>query len=370
MPSIRIEAIDTLFFRDGRPFSMGEETFATGIFPPPPSVLYGALRSAYASENGIFDSSSIENETKDLNIKSLYFKSDGDFLFPCPFDIVEAKVKKQTVEENRQERNREIREKTYLVEQLKIEKRPNISNLLSDLEFFYKADKHIESIKNGLFDDTQLYDYLNNSMGNEIKIRKWSDFLKIETKIGIGRENTTKQSQDGNLYRIDMKRILNNVSLNCNFDFDNPDKNSNIKKEGLLKLGGEGKIAKYVTPRNRDVFDFDSSKIIFSGNCFKLYLATPAFFANGYFPDIGKTLGIKAKLLALCTDRAINIGGFDMVKKEPKTMLKAIPAGSIFCFETDEEGINIIKQSQGISISEISNEYIKQGYGIAYFGNF
>lgn len=44
---ISLEAIDTLFFRDGKPFTMGEDNFASGIFPPAPSVLYGALRSAY-----------------------------------------------------------------------------------------------------------------------------------------------------------------------------------------------------------------------------------------------------------------------------------------------------------------------------------
>jgi CRISPR type III-B/RAMP module-associated protein Cmr3 len=43
---------DTLFFRDGRPFSMGTETWATSIFPPYPSTVYGAIRSWLIFEKG------------------------------------------------------------------------------------------------------------------------------------------------------------------------------------------------------------------------------------------------------------------------------------------------------------------------------
>ena len=44
---ISIKPFDCLFVRDGKPFSMGDEVWASGIFPPPPSVVYGALRTAW-----------------------------------------------------------------------------------------------------------------------------------------------------------------------------------------------------------------------------------------------------------------------------------------------------------------------------------
>ena len=47
--TIQLDALDTLFFKDGKPFSLGEETWADGIFPPPPSVVYGATRTALIS---------------------------------------------------------------------------------------------------------------------------------------------------------------------------------------------------------------------------------------------------------------------------------------------------------------------------------
>jgi len=47
----KITPLDIVFFRDGKPFSWGEETWAGGIFPPYPSTIYGALRTMWFSEN-------------------------------------------------------------------------------------------------------------------------------------------------------------------------------------------------------------------------------------------------------------------------------------------------------------------------------
>jgi CRISPR/Cas system CMR-associated protein Cmr3 (group 5 of RAMP superfamily) len=41
---------DKLFVKDGRPMSLEDDTAASGLFPPPPSVFFGALRSAVLSK--------------------------------------------------------------------------------------------------------------------------------------------------------------------------------------------------------------------------------------------------------------------------------------------------------------------------------
>ena len=83
---IEITALDTLFFRDGKPFSMGEDTWATGMFPPSPSVIYGMLRTAYAAQNNI-NIKDIIKETEDLKIKSILLKYDKHYIFPYPTDL-------------------------------------------------------------------------------------------------------------------------------------------------------------------------------------------------------------------------------------------------------------------------------------------
>ena len=48
---LELQPLDTLFFRDGKPFNKGEENWADAIFPPFPATIYGALRTAYFNEH-------------------------------------------------------------------------------------------------------------------------------------------------------------------------------------------------------------------------------------------------------------------------------------------------------------------------------
>ena len=47
-----LQANDTFFFRDGRPFTKGDQSEGYSIFPPLPSTILGALRTAYIAEYG------------------------------------------------------------------------------------------------------------------------------------------------------------------------------------------------------------------------------------------------------------------------------------------------------------------------------
>ena len=83
---IEIEALDTLFFRDGKPFSMGEEVWADGVFPPSPSVIYGALRSAYFANNSneLDRANESDDPTSNLEITSIYYRFKNANYLPLP----------------------------------------------------------------------------------------------------------------------------------------------------------------------------------------------------------------------------------------------------------------------------------------------
>lgn len=76
MPTIEIQALDTLFFRDGKPFDMGDDNWAEGIFPPPPSVIYGALRSAYFAEHpeNMALANTDNDPTKEIRINQIFIR--------------------------------------------------------------------------------------------------------------------------------------------------------------------------------------------------------------------------------------------------------------------------------------------------------
>ncbi|WP_276662034.1 type III-B CRISPR module-associated Cmr3 family protein, partial [Syntrophomonas wolfei] len=90
---IEIEALDTLFFRDGKPFSMGQESWAEGKLFPLPSVLYGALRSAYLGQHPecFANLGELDDVTSNLTIRGIYYRLGGNLYLPQPADLVARK---------------------------------------------------------------------------------------------------------------------------------------------------------------------------------------------------------------------------------------------------------------------------------------
>ncbi|MCM8808372.1 MAG: hypothetical protein NC926_10645, partial [Candidatus Omnitrophica bacterium] len=102
---IKISPNDTLFFRSGRPFAMGFETWTDTIFPPYPSTIYGALRTFLIFERGSLREFK-SGKYKDIGtpdkkgtmkiIGPLIFNSENSkTYFPAPLDLVMKKENKK-----------------------------------------------------------------------------------------------------------------------------------------------------------------------------------------------------------------------------------------------------------------------------------
>lgn len=75
-----IEPLDVLLFRESNPFSPGEGSWAKGIFPPLPSTVFQALRSALS-----------KYETKKRNLEFLgafLMDGSGNIWLPAPKDLI------------------------------------------------------------------------------------------------------------------------------------------------------------------------------------------------------------------------------------------------------------------------------------------
>jgi CRISPR-associated protein Cmr3 len=237
--------------------------------------------------------------------------------------------------------------------------------------FTLDSADEVESIEDAVITGSSLKRYLR---GNENKtiIKKLSDTVNFEPKVGIGRDNNTHTTDESKLYRVGMRRLsekkefgkdINTLSLVVEIE------GLNIKSNGIMKLGAEGKAAVYSeVSKNADFFSEEELKEI-NSNSFKLYLTSPAFFELGSNPDFkNNTLlkGLDLELSEMCVGKPISIGGFDMKKGCPKPMRKAVPSGSVYYLKSKSKTFNeIYKQLNGKSISEfLPNE----GYGIAYVG--
>ncbi len=340
MTLLKLRALDTLFFRDGKPFSMGDETWADGIFPPPPSVIYGALRTAYLSENiaELANANTQDDKTKNLIINFCAFHSGDKFYYPCPLDVVEKKKQK------------DINKPEYTI--LNLEEKPENFYSSLGLSFLLQAEEQVEEAS-GLMSEISLREYLHK---NKIPKTLKNNYLKEESKVGIGKNNLTNTSDEGMLYRVGMKRLAN-IGLAVGFS------GVKITQNGLMRLGGEGKSVSFSSENSLPNIAMPEQ---LSEEYFKVYLATPAIFTEGWKPSDEKVSG--AKLIAACIGKPLYIGGFDMKPKDgnkarPKPMRRAVPAGSVFYYKGSREC------AEKLHATSISDYGSKQGFGIAYVGS-
>lgn len=347
MQTITIKAKDTLFFRDGKPFSMGGETFAQGLFPPPPSVIYGAIRSTYIARQlsrGVSLSDAIE-KSEALYIHSFGLKIGSDRQMACPKDLIVPNTKK------------------YETRELHLIEAPSNSN--NKTPYTLKS-KISEKTVNGLFlmDALNIEDYIAGNPGN-LPVQKLSEFMISEPKVGIARNPHSHAAAEGRLYRMQFNRLsgkgkreINDLSFEIGFE------GIELSEKGWLTLGSDRRIASYETtdaiyPKR---VKLDSAR-------FKIYLSTPAVFKEGWIPQAFLKEN-DLELLTAAIGKPLSIGGWDIKKKRPKPMIKAVPEGSVYYVEAEsaEKAQQTVDKINGKSISDNLNgiNYKKQGFGIAY----
>ena len=348
--AIKISALDTLFFRDGKPFSIGEESWAEGLFPPYPSVLYGALRAAYFSENGnqFAKAGSDDDPTCELEITNVYLASEEQRLFPLPLDCL-----------------KDGGEKCH---HLKLEDQNNLDGVFSNnvkscvlmAPDLGKGGGKLQDVKDMLCDGDQLNDYLDGK--KNIRSYGLDDFVTPEPKVGIGRNRFTKSSSDtGMLYRITMSRpsTMHN-SLSIVVEYSGLD----LQEIRFLKLGGEGKAVS-CSHDQKVVIDSPDLKTG-DEDLFKIYLTTPAIFKEGWYPTLDNI-----EILTAAVGRPLPVGGFHMRSRDgdgrwrpyPKKLRYAVPAGSVYYCRGSMR--DAAERFHGASISEERSE---EGFGIACVG--
>ncbi|MEO0297373.1 MAG: type III-B CRISPR module-associated protein Cmr3 [candidate division WOR-3 bacterium] len=357
---IKISPNDTLFFRSGRPFAMGFETWTDTIFPPYPSTIYGALRTFL-----IFERSSLREfksgKYKDIGTpdKKGTMKIIGPFIFnsengkiylPSPLDLVMKKENKK-------------KDKLFQISKLK---KPEIFYAEYPLEdiLIYPKREQVESAE-GYLDSITFKEYLQ---GQNREYSFISGFYTPEPKIGIARDDITLSSKEGYLYRIPMIRLKKDYCFLVKIDGID-----NMPEKGLFALGGEGKTVKFEKINDNPLEDLENMNFELKDGIFKIYLVTPAIFEKGWLPGWinaetleGEKDGIKLKLIACSIGKFIRIGGWDIAKGEPKPMYKAVPPGSVYYFKVLSGSFEKIKEVFHFkNISDINPE---EGFGLSCVG--
>ncbi|HHG83424.1 MAG TPA: type III-B CRISPR module-associated protein Cmr3 [Bacteroidetes bacterium] len=363
--SLEFTALDTLFFKDGKPFSMGEETWARGIFPPFPSVIYGMMRSLWFAGNmGEFSKVRDKEDPtwKDLTLTRYLPAVDGATAFPIPVDLYQEKQPEME--------GKALRFVPDPLDEAVIHDHPYQQILIPQKrEGSQKAVKIVELGGNALLSKDEFKNYLAGCQG-PFSFFSLDKYCLEEPKIGIGRDPATRTAKDGQLYRLAMRRLEGEAGK---LSFQIQAEGLEFPEKGLSRLGAEGKAISYdqcsITEIECPLEEGDTT--------FLLYLATPAIFENGPVPAWFEKKGIT--VLGCANGRAAHIGGWDMKNRCPKPMYKAVPAGTLYFLEKKEGGITeeLIRQLHAGNIYNLAPEeddmrkaYMRQGFGQTYLGKY
>jgi CRISPR-associated protein Cmr3 len=376
-----LQANDTFFFRDGRPFTKGDQSEGYSIFPPLPPTILGALRTAYIAEHGdlsaFYDGKmamtiGTPDSLGSISLNGVFLADrESTIYYPIPLDLV---IKKN-----------ETDNRLYI-----LEVGTESSNLSSNASLTYLLKwfgaEDVESETNGRLEGIDMTEYLRGRQ-TEFIFRPIEDFIRSEPKIGIERDYRTSAAKDNMLYRINMSRFqsqflkpnerkaLSDLGFVVDYQCD-----IELPKNGMLKLGGEGKSFTYKqSSYNTDPLAAEEDMTVLkesirSSGVFKLYFATPAIFNHGWLPKwIDKTTNkaqyqsLSFELITAAVGKPIAIGGWDMKKNMPKPTRQAVPAGSVYYFKIpDESCVDAIVNT--FHYKNISDHQAKEGFGLCLVG--
>lgn len=366
MTNLLIQPTDVWLFRDGRPFAAGEQSRAASIFPPTPRTMQGALRSARLGQSGErFDarhwSPELKNEVGEPNNFG-QLKMRGPLLvqqdetgqwhrfYPLPADVTKLQSDWQILRPQSPAQF-QTNWQAGLLPLL-----PTTSSEPIKFALDWMRDDDLARYLAGTFDPLQL--------------ASSATLFQRESRLGIGIDGTSKATVEGLLYQVEFIRLPANTGLLVEYS------GLNLATQGYLQLGGEARAAHYSPATvGIDLATQSQLQTVAGITQFKLYLATPAIFAQGWLPKgidrdtlHGDWRDIPVTLRAAALYKMQTIGGRNLAAANaPRQMRRAVPAGSVYHFETTASSAEIIAAFHNKCVSDVDHEI---GFGLCYVGGW
>ena len=414
---MRIEPFDVLMFRDSKPFAAGESFRARSVFPPTSYPFIGAFRSQILTDIlpkigtnfAAFAQSLSSDPSPNLSeLISIVGTSDnyGQLSFRGPFPAL---------------LTGDAFKHLYFPAPYDLGTKSHLSPVKAPL-LTYETSRCVDgqqaprvwsrrplgkTLQEAFLTDIGLIHYLEGKLPTEEETAY--ELTHHEERAGIALDSATGVAKQGLFYLTEMLR-LRGVEADSRIGFafeiqglsafresaDSRLQQFNLPESAPIKLGGEGRAASYQVVDVNPLLTLERSsekiarKIDETGQ-FKLYLASPAIFSGGWMPDclkrgkseedwkleLGDNQFIQVNLTAAVMGKPLSIGGWDLAKRAPKPMCKAVPAGSTYCFKIkgDATGVGekLVEAFHGTCqmqyIANRSYSYLGQaGFGLTFVG--
>ena len=398
---------DLLFFRDGKPSSRGADHYLRSLFPPHPSTLYGALRTRRLLDNdvkldGLDEAAwshllgSLVEELGcwggfgSLALRGPWLVQDGKPLVPVPADLGVLQERGATPRISKVVRFRPITPGEG-------EARPALGQLLHPFEADGSKWKPWDPPEPGveprpaqgwLLTTDGLAVWRQGGIPDPQHFVHASCLWHEEVRTGVGLQAQQRLGESGLIYTFGFIRLLPKVALGFEVS------GTPLKAEGRVRLGGEGRTARLQTgppfpSLGAKRADGGAPLPLGAGGggragegsgerAFCLTFLTPALSQTGGYPPgftatkpEGTLAGRPCRLIAAALPGSVTVGGWDLAKKRPKPLRRAISAGSVFVFEpVDGSGVeDLLRDLDGTCLSDFSAESLAlQGFGLTVAG--
>lgn len=201
------------------------------------------------------------------------------------------------------------------------------------LKAMLRIAKQVKPVSGRWLDGAGIRDHLlgklpNTSFGTDRLYRR-------ETRVGIALNAGSRTVETGALYSTEAVAFCESVGFLIGVEGDH----GLLPEQGLLRLGGDGKGARY----RRVDFQPPEAPKLKAGDYFRLILTTPGLFTGGWLPEgVSQQRdgsfrldgsGFSARLICAAVGRHDVISGWDLARWAPKTAQRVAPAGSVYWFD-------------------------------------
>ncbi|MBM7865793.1 hypothetical protein GTO89_03180 [Heliobacterium gestii] len=357
-----LQALDTLFFRDGSPFNAGEGGFTSvsSTFPPMMSTLQGAVRTALAygqgwrPEHGASFPRQLgdHQDIGELVLRGPYVQWRNRTLFPVPLSLMRSKDG-QTVQYTRLEPGKES-----IHCDLGHKRLPQPVTRLRGAKVLEQA----------YIDREGLSSLLSEAYPTDGQIKEAGELWHSEYRVGIERDKDTRTAVDRKLYNAVHVRPGKEVAVTLLVSGIPDEWHAQVAP--VFSLGGEGRLVHVTIMDERELLPSMPELEIKNGLVrFTIMLVTPAKFA-----DVAATRdaiingppGVPGCCIAGCIGKVRQVGGWNLKNKKPRPLEPFLPAGSIWFYEAQAEEVALITALHGQLVGEKTN----YGYGQVVVGKW
>jgi len=349
---IRFEPLDTLFFRDGRPYNQGEQNQA-GVdsqFPPAPSTLVGALRAACARtmgwERGAWSAGVSARLGDGSHLGPLRFRGpvvlrNGESLFPAPANL----MAKPTASSGSAPPTLLAPADIGTACDFGNDARLPLANsategakLLGE-QGWWITSRGLEMLLGGRSPDPACLVHRR-------------ELWEREARVGIARSETTRTTGENAMYSPSHVRLGRGVALA-------------MEARGLPRqcvdalwcrpwpVGGEARAC-WLHPDEDPLPLPDSPDLVTADRRLRyaVTVLTPADTGAPPRPGERGYAGLPGRIVSACLPRPTLIGGWDSRTMEPLALRPHLPAGSVLFLEATSDAVGEVKALHGAAIGK------------------